>query len=125
MRDGIQGPQDIEALPPRGRLNEYARKTPQKTEKGRQHKMGRIDEEHRAPTGLRLRQFRLQLVGPINAMAQNSLWATGGQECFPALHELLELHLRLRGRTRVKPEASAMAEHASLLLPEFGVGHLR
>ena len=58
-------------------------------------------------------------------MAQNSLWATGCRERLPALHELLELRVRLLGRTRVEPEPSAMDEHALLLLQEFVVVHLR
>ena len=54
MRDGIQSPQDIEALASRGRFDEYARETPQEAQTGCQNKMGRIHKENGPLTGLSL-----------------------------------------------------------------------
>jgi len=46
MGDGIQGPQDIEALPTRRGLDEHARQRPQKAEKRREHEMGGVHKEN-------------------------------------------------------------------------------
>ena len=52
MREGIQGPQDIEALASGGGFDEYARETPQEAETGGQNKMGCIHKENGSLTGL-------------------------------------------------------------------------
>jgi hypothetical protein len=55
VRDRIQSPQDVEALPPGGCLDEHPPQGPQKAQKGHQDEIGRIDKENGALPGLGFR----------------------------------------------------------------------
>ena len=54
MGDGMQRPQDIEALPATGRTYEHAGKTPEPSQVGPEDEMGRIDEKDGSLTGFGL-----------------------------------------------------------------------
>jgi hypothetical protein len=53
MRDRIQGPQDIEALPPARGFDPAPGKTPEIPQKRAEDKMGRIHKKDRSLTGVR------------------------------------------------------------------------
>jgi hypothetical protein len=50
MGDGMQRPQDIEALPATGSTHEHAGKTPYPSQRGPQDEMGRVNEKDDALT---------------------------------------------------------------------------
>ena len=54
MRDGMQGSQDVEALPSAGCTDQDASERPEITQIGSQHKMGSIDEKDRSRPCFRL-----------------------------------------------------------------------
>jgi hypothetical protein len=51
MGDGMQGPQDVKALPTAGSTHDHTGETPQPAQIRSQDKMGRIDEKDRSLTG--------------------------------------------------------------------------
>src|SRR5438105_870430 len=62
MRDGIQGSQHVEALPPTGGAHQHTCETPEKAQVRPQHKMGRIHKKDRSLARFGLLQPRLEFV---------------------------------------------------------------
>jgi hypothetical protein len=75
MGDGVQGGQDIEALPTTGSLDKDAREAPEKAQERLQDEMSSIDKEEVTETGFGFIQAGFELFFRKSACASGSALA--------------------------------------------------